>query len=85
MTTHAQDRGLDSLVLDLLEWVAAEPRTYKQTMDIWRTSCPRLAVWEEAVDRELVARLPRSGGGVGVVLTNAGRIFLQRRHCLRVP
>lgn len=85
MTMHVQDRGLDSLVLDLLEWVAAEPRTYTQTMDIWRTSCPRLAVWEEAVDRGLVVRLARPGGGAGIVLTNAGRTFLQRRRRPAAP
>jgi len=85
MTTHVQDRGLDSLVLDLLEWVAAEPRTYRQTMDTWRTSCPRLAVWEESIDRGLVARLPRPGGGAGIVLTGAGETFLQHRRRSAMP
>jgi hypothetical protein len=44
------------LILDLLEWLAAEPRPYAEVMDLWRTSCPRLTVWEDAVDRGLVAR-----------------------------
>lgn len=41
--------ALDALVLDLVEWVASEPRPYPEVMDAWRTTCPRLAVWEEAL------------------------------------
>src|ERR1700744_6814741 len=52
------DAVVDSLVLDLLEWVAPHPRPYREGMDAWRTSCPRLPVWEEANDRGFVTRLP---------------------------
>ena len=45
---------LDPLVRDLVEWVAKEPRTHAEVIDAWRTSCPRLTVWEDAVDRGLV-------------------------------
>lgn len=38
-----------ALLLDLVEWVAARPRFYRETMDAWRTSCPRLTIWEDAV------------------------------------
>lgn len=74
-TMRAPDRALDSLVLDLLEWLAREPRTYTQTMDAWRTSCPRLAVWEEALDRGLIERKP---GGNRIAVTGPGRSFLTR-------
>ncbi|MBP0491552.1 hypothetical protein [Roseomonas indoligenes] len=47
---------MEPLVLDLVEWVARAPRPYAECMDAWRTSCPRLGIWEEAVDRGLVAR-----------------------------
>lgn len=47
---------LTPLILDFLEWVAAEPRPYADVMDAWRTSCPRLTVWEDCVDRGLVTR-----------------------------
>ncbi len=47
---------LDPLILDLVEWVATEPRPYTEVLDAWRTSCPRLPVWEEAVERGLVTR-----------------------------
>jgi len=73
------DGKLDSLVLDLLEWVGKEPRSYRQTMEAWRTSCPRLAVWEEAVDRGLVLR-DSASGEPAVRLTAAGRQFLQARR-----
>jgi hypothetical protein len=76
MTTTVQDHGLDSLVLDLLEWLAKEPRTYAQTMEAWRTSCPRLAVWEEAVDRGLVVRKPAPTNGMRIAVTPEGRSFL---------
>jgi hypothetical protein len=44
-----------ALVLDLVEWVAIQPRTYSEVMEAWRTSCPRLTIWEDAVDRGLVS------------------------------
>ena len=46
------------LVLDLVEWVARSPHPYDAVMEAWRTSCPRLAVWEEAVDHALAAPDP---------------------------
>jgi hypothetical protein len=42
------------LLLQFLAWVAARPRTYGEAMDAWRTSCPRLSVWEDAVSDGLV-------------------------------
>ena len=42
------------LVVQFLEWVVASPRVYDDVMAAWRTSCPRLQVWESAVDRDLV-------------------------------
>jgi hypothetical protein len=44
------------LILDLLEWLAAESRPYAEVMDGWRTSCPRLTIWEDAVDGGYVVR-----------------------------
>jgi D-3-phosphoglycerate dehydrogenase / 2-oxoglutarate reductase len=38
---------VDNLILDLLEWVGRKARTYEETMDAWRTSCPKLPVWED--------------------------------------
>ena len=69
---------VDPLVLDLVEWVAKQPRPYAEMLDAWRTSCPRLTVWEEACDRGLVKRAPVEGGTI-VVVTEPGRRFL-RQH-----
>jgi len=43
-----------SLTRDLLVWIAATPRSYRETMEAWRTSCPRLSIWEDAVCDGLV-------------------------------
>ncbi len=45
---------IEELILDLLESLASEPRTYSEVMEAWRTSCPRLPVWEEANDRGFI-------------------------------
>ena len=37
----------EPLILDFVEWVAAKPRAHRDVMEAWRTSCPRLTVWEE--------------------------------------
>jgi hypothetical protein len=49
------DPVIDALILDLLGWLASGDRTYEEVMDAWRTSCPRLTVWEDANDRGLIA------------------------------
>ncbi len=51
------------LLLQFLPWVTARPRTYRETMDAWRTSCPRLSVWEDACADGLV-RLEGAASGV---------------------
>ncbi len=69
---------LDPLVLDLVEWVAKEPRPYAAVIDAWRTSCPRLTVWEDAVDRGLVKREPVPGQVMRIVVTATGQEFLRK-------
>lgn len=60
------------LILDFLAWLDGAPRTYAEVMESWRTSCPRLTVWEDAVDQGLVARRPAPGGAL-VEVTPEGR------------
>jgi hypothetical protein len=69
---------LTPLILDFLEWIASSPRPYVEVMDAWRTSCPRLTIWEDAVDRGFVV-VTDSGQELTVDLTPAGREFLQQR------
>ena len=71
---------LDPLILDIVEWVAREPRTYTEVMDAWRTSCPRLTVWEDAVERGyLVRNAGGPGQGAGVAVTDLGVAMLRSR------
>ena len=74
-----------ALVLDLIEWVAASPRTYSEVMDAWRTSCPRLPIWEDAVDHGFVARRAGDGRGPMVEVTTAGRAFLRTERGVAPP
>ncbi len=67
---------LDALVLDLCEWVAKEPRPYGDVMDAWRTSCPRLTVWEDSVERGYLQRKLAPDGEWIVELTAEGHAFL---------
>ena len=69
----------DPLVLDLVEWIAREPRLYSEVIETWRTSCPRLTIWEDAVDRGFVTRETVTGAGVRVAITEGGEKFL-REH-----
>lgn len=62
---------VDHLILDMLAWLAPHPRPYGEAMEAWRTSCPRLTVWEDAFDAGLVER--RTAGTESLIgLTRAG-------------
>jgi hypothetical protein len=70
-----------ALTLDFLAWVAAAPRTYADVLDTWPTSCPRLSIWEDALDDGLVraVRAEDAAGAVVVVLMPQGRALLDER------
>jgi hypothetical protein len=68
----AMDQTVASLLRDMLRFIADGHRSYVEVMDAWRTSCPRLPIWEEATERGLVVRA-RDESGVPVVrLTRRG-------------
>ena len=69
---------VEPLILDLLAWLSDDDRDYLETMDAWRTSCPRLPVWESANDRGLVTRVFENGRAV-VRVTPEGRKLLRAR------
>lgn len=68
--------ALESLVRDFVEWIDQEPRRYADALEAWRTSCPRLTVWEDATDRGFVERRVIGGQGVFVLPTKSGKDFL---------
>jgi hypothetical protein len=73
------DPVVQNLILDLLEWLLRQDRSYEETMDAWRTSCPKLPVWEDANDRGLVA-FETFQGRETVQITPAGLVFLEQRR-----
>lgn len=66
---HAMSDPAYALTLQFLAWVAEGPRTYAQAMDAWRSTCPRLSIWEDAILDGLIAF---DGGAT----RNAARIAL---------
>jgi hypothetical protein len=66
--------AVEALILDLLEWVASGERSRAEVLDVWRTSCPRLPVWEDANDRGFVEETR------GIVGITAAGLELLKRH-----
>ena len=75
-----------ALTLQFLAWVAEAPRTYAQGMDAWRSTCPRLSIWEDAILDGLVAF---EGGATRnqsrVTLTAKGRALLRANAPTELP
>lgn len=65
----------DPLLLDLLAWLSAAPRTHGEVLDRWQSTCPRLTIWEDALAEGLV----RLGGEANrnVEVTNRGAARLR--------
>ena len=68
---------VEPLILDLLEWLSPHPRPYADVLDAWRTSCPRLPVWEEATSRGYVLRHRAPGAPAEISITERGRAHLR--------
>ena len=67
----------DPLVLDFVEWIAREPRAYSEVIAAWKTSCPRLTIWEDAAEGGYVTRETIAGFGTVVTVTRDGEKFLR--------
>jgi D-3-phosphoglycerate dehydrogenase / 2-oxoglutarate reductase len=63
---------VEPLILDLLEWIGPRPRPYAEVLEAWRTSCPRLPVWEEANARGLIDHLHEPGQAALVAVSALG-------------
>lgn len=72
---------VENLILDLVEGVGRKERTYEETIDAWRTSCPRLPVWEDAIERGLLETAFANGRSM-VRATPAGLAFLKEKRPL---
>ena len=71
---------VDALVLDLLEWIGREGRPYAEVIDAWRTSCPRLPVWEEANARGYIVHEHVAGFGARISVSPSGLALLRRQQ-----
>jgi D-3-phosphoglycerate dehydrogenase len=68
---------VDNLILDLLEWIGPGQRPYAETMEAWRTSCPRLPVWEDATDLGFIDRRHSPGSQAFVSVSPSGAAHLR--------
>lgn len=64
------------IMLQFLAWVADRPRNYRDTMEAWHSTCPRLSAWEDAIIEGLV-KLDNDTGRA-VRLTPLGKAALQK-------
>jgi hypothetical protein len=74
---------VDALIFDLLEWIGTTGRPYREVMEAWRTSCPRLPVWEEANERGFLEQHRTKGSQAMVAVTALGAKFLAERRQIR--
>ena len=80
MNEHAMHAPVSPLALEFLTWISIRPRTYAETMEAWRSTCPRNTVWEDALIEGLIQI--ESGGTMNqseVTLTPRGRAIVGRR------
>jgi hypothetical protein len=56
--------------------LAERPRSYAETMEAWRSACPRMTIWEDALKDGLVAY--EAATTKLVRLTPQGRALLGR-------
>ena len=72
MIEPAPPEPVSLLTIQFLAWLGERPRLYAEVMEAWRSSCPRLTVWEDSVIDDLV----RCDGDRLVSLTPRGRAVL---------
>jgi len=74
---------ISPLKLQLLEWISCRPRSYAETMDAWRSTCPRLTIWEDALISGLI-QIETDGDSAHnfrLILTALGRSALDTASC----
>jgi hypothetical protein len=73
----SEEAAAAALTLQFLDFVA-DRRTYGETMEAWRSNCPRMPIWENAV-RDGLVRVENGGAmkSSRIVLTAKGAARLQ--------
>jgi hypothetical protein len=67
----------DAEARELLAWISERPRSYSETIEVWKTNCPRHSLWEDALGNGLV-HVVRNGSESQVALTQLGQAALSR-------
>jgi D-3-phosphoglycerate dehydrogenase len=67
---------VEPLILDLLEWIGQRSRPYAEVLEAWRTSCPRLPIWEEANSRGYIDHRHEQGQPAHVAVSPLGLEWL---------
>jgi hypothetical protein len=49
METSLQNKSVSLSIIEFLKWISLRPRTYGEAMESWRSTCPRLTIWEDAL------------------------------------
>ena len=80
---HDVPETIGFLVLDLVEWVAARPRSRAEFIEVWPSSCPRLTIWEDAEQIGLIER--RLGGMIAVTAKGLACLSRHGRSLEYVP
>lgn len=70
------NRSHDALTLQMLDWIAHGTHSYAEVLNVWKSSCPRLTIWEDACTNGLVESAPGMSGVVS--LTEKGRNLLSQ-------
>jgi hypothetical protein len=73
-----------NLILDLLEWIGPGERPYAETIEAWRTSCPRLPIWEDATDLGFIERHREPGRPAAVSVSPSGAAHLRMHRTARL-
>jgi hypothetical protein len=70
----------DALVHEFLTWISQRPRTYAETMEGWRSTCPRHPTWEDALLEGWIEVLEgETMHQARVILTARGRAKMEER------
>ena len=72
----SEEAAAAALTLQFLDFIA-DGRTYGETMEAWRSTCPRMPIWEDAV-RDGLVRIENGGA------MNSSRIVLTARGTQRL-
>lgn len=73
---------VEALIVDLLEWIGTDGKPYHDVIDAWRTSCPRLPVWEEANARGYLTRSHLPEGAL-VAVSDVGLAHLRAHKAVK--